>query len=223
MGQSPNGHYQTAIGYQSLSGNQSNANTAIGGSALQNCISGTANTAIGMNAGSSIISGNFNILIGNTGLSSDNYIIRIGDSQTDTYFNSNLHAKTIVTNITNISLDSSQFYIKTNKINFSTTGLYNIYTVPSGYMFLIDTMEVITSDMSNASSAPFVSFGNTISGSVYTNNIQTTSNSQYARHIFNNPQNAIPQNTIITASITQGSTAVTHSGYLTCRGSLITQ
>jgi len=108
--------------------------------------------------------------------------------------------------------------IQSQKINFAQTGNYSLFTVPSGQLFLIDTMEVITTNITSPNQPPYVSFGNTSSFGSYTSSIQTTSNSQYARHIFDNPQNAIISGIILTASITAASTATVQSGYLLYKG-----
>jgi len=84
-------------------------------------------------------------------------------------------------------------------------------------------MEVITTNITSPSGAPYVSFGNSSNYSSYLNGIQTTSNVKYARHIFDNPQDAISGGTVLTASILTGSTASVHSGYLLFKGILINQ
>lgn len=113
------------------------------------------------------------------------------------------------------------FQITSPKINFKVTGNYLLYGVPTGYIYLMDKMEIITTNISSANQAPYICFGNTTSSIIYTNAIQTVSNSQYARHIFDNPQDGISAGTILTASILTGSTATIHSGYFIYKGHLI--
>jgi hypothetical protein len=107
------------------------------------------------------------------------------------------------------------------KISFKTTGIYPILTVPSDKVFMIDTMEVLSTNVVGASQPPYVSFG--ISGlpGGLTSSIQSTSNTNYARHIFDNPTDGISPGTSITASITTGSSAATHDGYLIVKGYLL--
>jgi hypothetical protein len=94
--------YNAANGYQALYWNYGLNNTANGAFALYNNWSGSNNVAdgfqalyanttgnnniaLGFNAGLNITTGSSNIDIGNRGQSSDNNIIRIGDSQTQTF------------------------------------------------------------------------------------------------------------------------------------------
>lgn len=107
-----------------------------------------------------------------------------------------------------------------NKLNFKNTGNYNLLTVPTNYLFILDTMEILTTNIDTPNAAPYIKFGNTSNLSAYQAPNQTVSNSQYARHIYDNPQDAISEGTIITFSITTGSTAVMHSGYAIIKGYL---
>lgn len=111
--------------------------------------------------------------------------------------------------------------VRSNKINFKTSTNYRLYTVPANYLFLVDSMEIISSDVQNSADAPYISFGNSSDSGAYTPGMQTTSNSQYSRHILNNPQDAIPAGTVLTVSILTGSTATIHSGHCIFKGSLI--
>lgn len=114
-----------------------------------------------------------------------------------------------------------QNFIKSNKINFKQTGLYNLYTVPNNHFFMIDEMEILTSNLSNAGDAPYIKFGNLTNDQEYQIATQTTSNSQYSRHIFANPQDAITGGNSLIFTIATGSTAVMHSGYGIIKGYLI--
>jgi len=84
------GSGNTAIGYQAFQANTSGSeNTAIGLDALLNNTTGNYNIALGDHAGFNIgfntASGSNNIDIGNMGVATDTNIIRIGDSQTQTF------------------------------------------------------------------------------------------------------------------------------------------
>jgi hypothetical protein len=73
----------TASGASALSGNTSgNNNTADGYGALINNTMGNNNIALGASAGINLYTGNNNIEIGNQGLASDNNVIRIGTTGT---------------------------------------------------------------------------------------------------------------------------------------------
>jgi hypothetical protein len=116
--------------------------------------------------------------------------------------------------------DAVQFYAS-SKISFTQTGSYDIYTVKAGDLFLIDQMEVITTNCSFPVSAPYVSFGNELSLSYYSG-FQTISNSTNSRDVVWYPQNAAPAGTRLTVSIITGSTATGyHSGVMGFRGSLL--
>ena len=81
-----NGSDNTAIGFQALNSNTSGSgNTAIGEAALYSNTSGSDNIALGYQAGMNIATGDYNIDIGNVGLSTDDNIIRIGSSQSQTF------------------------------------------------------------------------------------------------------------------------------------------
>ena len=114
-----------------------------------------------------------------------------------------------------------QNFIKSNKINFKQTGLYNLYTVPNNHFFMIDEMEILTSNLSSAGDAPYIKFGNLINDQEYQTATQTTSNSQYSRHIFANPQDAVTGGSSLIFTIATGSTAIMHSGYGIIKGYLI--
>ena len=80
------GNGNTAIGLSALrTGTTGSSNTAVGNSALNTDTTGSSNTAVGYYAGTGLTVGNYNIAIGNSGLSSDDHVIRIGDVQTATY------------------------------------------------------------------------------------------------------------------------------------------
>lgn len=154
------------------------------------------------------------------------YLFDSGNIPSIDWFNRNLSGNwnlnnNPIINSGNLDSYSTERIYKTQKINFKITGNYNILTVPNNYLFMIDTMEVLTTDTNNASSAPYIKFGNTNDLQAYKTPIQTTSNSTYSRHIFDSPQDAVPAGTIITASISTGSTAINHSGFLLFKGTLI--
>jgi hypothetical protein len=76
-----------AIGVSDFYNNPTGStNTACGTYAFQNMTSGNGNVGLGYYAGNSLTSGDNNIYIGNSGASSESNIIRIGSTQTATYF-----------------------------------------------------------------------------------------------------------------------------------------
>jgi hypothetical protein len=109
-------------------------------------------------------------------------------------------------------------------VNFKTVSDTAIYTVPSDYLFLLNTMEVLTTSISGAGTAPTIRFGYGGGSPDYDSYLSarvTTSNSEYSRHIFDKPKNAINSSTILTGGVTIASTATSHSGYFLITGFLV--
>jgi hypothetical protein len=81
-----NGYFGTAIGDNALKNNLTGyQNTAIGYNTLTENETGNNNIALGYGAGENLSSGSGNIYIGNQGNLSESGVIRIGDTQTQTY------------------------------------------------------------------------------------------------------------------------------------------
>lgn len=106
-------------------------------------------------------------------------------------------------------------------VNFKQAGEVGILTVPEGYMFLIDAMEVLTTSVSSPRGAPSVRFGNTDSSDAYHASAPTQSNSVGARHVIENPQNAAVAGTTVTFGVAEASTADSHSGCGIVTGHLV--
>ena len=119
------------------------------------------------------------------------------------------------------SYSTSKLSIRSEAIDFKTTSQIQIFTVPTGYFFLIDEMEIITSSISDPGDAPIVSFGNTFSANAYYGPSVSNSNSIKFRHVIQSPQNAIVQNTTVTFQINEASTAQIHFGFGIITGYLI--
>ena len=102
--------------------------------------------------------------------------------------------------------------IRSAIVDLKTVAETNIFTVPTGYMFLIDTMEIVTLSVTSAATAPTVRFGNTGNGAAYYGPTVSQSNSVGARHVVENPQDGATAGTVITFGVTSGSTATAHSG-----------
>jgi hypothetical protein len=110
------------------------------------------------------------------------------------------------------SWSSGRISVRSALVNLKTNATTNIFTVPSGYMFLIDTMEVVTTAITTPGTPPTISFGTSTATSDYYGPTQITSNSVGSRHIIENPQDAALSSTIVTFTVTSGSTAGTHTG-----------
>lgn len=114
--------------------------------------------------------------------------------------------------------------IRSPSINFKTVADTSVYTIPSNHLFLLNTMEVLTTSISGAGTAPTIRFGYggvSADYDAYLTATTTTSNANNSRHIFDKPKNAIESSTIITGGVTVASTATAHSGYFLITGFLI--
>jgi trimeric autotransporter adhesin len=116
------GDNNTAVGDQALAFNQAGtSNTAIGQTALAGLVSGDNNTALGFNAGSALTTGNNNIDISNTGVSSEDNTIRIGDEA--------VHGATFIAGISGQNASGGDAVFVTN------TGKLGTVNVPSSARF----------------------------------------------------------------------------------------
>jgi hypothetical protein len=80
------GGSNVAIGVYTMTNNTGGSyNTVIGAEALALNTTGNDNIALGSHAGTNVINGTKNIFIGNEGVYTDQFTIRIGDTQTRTY------------------------------------------------------------------------------------------------------------------------------------------
>jgi hypothetical protein len=106
-------------------------------------------------------------------------------------------------------------------VDFTSSVETNIFTVPVDSIFLIDSMEVLTTEITSPGVAPIVRLGNTLDNQAYYGPTQVTSNGVGARHIIENPQDGVAAGTTVTCGITEPSGAATHSGYVKVTGELI--
>jgi len=105
--------------------------------------------------------------------------------------------------------------------NFKSVGQVSIFTVPTGYMFLVDTMEVVTTSITSAGTAPSVRFGIVGSEDLFYAPARSTSNSFGERHVIENPQNGVDAGSVVSFGITEASTATSHSGVAVVTGYLL--
>lgn len=96
-----------------------------------------------------------------------------------------------------------------------------IFTVPSGYMFLVDTMEVVTIAVSAAGTPPKIRFGTAGSPDSFLPSAVTTSNGFGERHIVENPQNGVDAGSVVSFGVTEASTASSHLGVAVVTGYLL--
>jgi hypothetical protein len=111
--------------------------------------------------------------------------------------------------------------VRSPEVNFKTTADTDMFEVPPDFMFLIDSMEVVTKTIDNPGEPPVIRFGNSQNPQVYYQDSKIFSNSLGARHVMEIPQNAIYEGTIVTFGVSSPSTADSHTGYAVVYGSLI--
>jgi hypothetical protein len=153
--------------------------------------------------------------LGNMSLqNSDDVNITGGKISVDGFFNTGVV-------LSGNSFSTGEISIRSPLINFKNTGSTNVFLVPTGYIFLINTMEIVTLEIDSLIKSPKISFGNTTSQEEYCRSIVSQSNSVGSRHIIKSPQNGIQENTIINMSVLESSDSSVHNGFGIIRGSLI--
>jgi hypothetical protein len=110
------------------------------------------------------------------------------------------------------SVSTGRISVRSSIVNLKTVQETSIFTVPSGYMFLIDTMEIVTTEASGSGSAPTVRFGNAGEAAAYYGPSVILSDSVGTRHVIEHPQNGVVAGTVVTMGVTVGSTLTNHSG-----------
>ena len=118
------------------------------------------------------------------------------------------------------SWSTGELVVRSNIVNLKTVAETNLFTVPTGYMFLVDSMEIVTTSITGASTPPSIRFGTSAFPAEYYAATQVTSNSVGARHIIDNPQDAAVAGSVISFGVTVGSTASAHSGCAIVKGYL---
>lgn len=119
------------------------------------------------------------------------------------------------------SIFTSKLSIRSPIIDFTLVDDVEILTVPHGYMFSIDAMEILTVSITSPGSAPVIRFGNELDFASYYAPTATRSNSRGSRHIIENPQDAIYAETAITFGVTIPSGATEHTGCSIISGHLV--
>jgi len=116
---------------------------------------------------------------------------------------------------------TNKITVRSPIVDFKQVGDVGILTVPEGYMFSIDTMEVLTTSISEPAAAPSIRFGNDLEGSAYHSQAATASNGPGSRHVIENPQDAAAAGTTIKFGVTSPSGAESHMGCGIVTGHLI--
>lgn len=97
----------------------------------------------------------------------------------------------------------------------------NIFQVPDGHIFSIDSMEILTTEISDADQPPTVRFGNSGNAEAYYGPSIAESNMVGERHIIEFPQNGATAGTVVSMGVTLGSTAASHMGVGVVTGYLV--
>jgi hypothetical protein len=92
---------------------------------------------------------------------------------------------------TGIASYSSKVSIRSPLIDFSQTGDIEIFTVPAGYVFSMDSMEVMTKVVTDPDSAPSIRFGDGIDFEAYCSERTVTIEEIGSRYIMQNSYNSI--------------------------------
>jgi hypothetical protein len=119
------------------------------------------------------------------------------------------------------SYSTSKMSVRSSLMNFKSEESVQMFSVPIGYLFLIDLMEILTTEITNPSEAPSVRFGYDTELSAFYGPNKTMSNELGFRHIIESPQNAVTEGKNVTFGITSGSSAESHLGYGIISGYLV--
>lgn len=119
------------------------------------------------------------------------------------------------------SFSTAKMSARSPLTNFKQVGEVAIFTVPLGYMFLVDTMEVVTTAVSDADVAPQIRFGTSVNAELFHSASRTTSNSFGHRHVIENPQHGVDEASVLTFGVTEASTATSHIGVAVVTGYLL--
>jgi hypothetical protein len=157
---------------------------------------------------------------GEFGFDLTNNLIKIGNGQ-DTWINLSVLALANPIILSENSAFTNKMTIRSPIVDFKTVSDTVVFEVPEGYMFSIDSLEVLTTGIANPDSPPEVRFGNTSDFSAYHPPDVTTSNDLGSRHIIDNPQDAASGGTAITFGVTSESSAESHFGCGIISGHLI--
>jgi hypothetical protein len=119
------------------------------------------------------------------------------------------------------SFSTAKMSARSAVTDFKAVGQVPIFTVPAGHMFLVDTMEIVTTSITSAGVAPSVRFGITGDENLFYPSARSTSNSFGERHVIENPQNGVDAGSIVSFGVTEASTADAHSGVAVVTGYLL--
>jgi len=106
-------------------------------------------------------------------------------------------------------------------IDFTFAGNTNIYRVPDGYYLMIDTLEIVTLQITTPGTAPTVKFGTSANDDLFFGPTLSQSNAENARHVAEIPQNLVTATNYVSGGVHLKSTAAVHIGLFIFTGYLI--
>lgn len=157
---------------------------------------------------------------GEFGFDTTNNLIKVGNG-TDPWSSLSVMALANPLILSENSAFTNKMTVRSPILDFKQAGDTAVFEVPEGHMFSIDSLEVLTTQISNPDTPPSVRFGNSSDLSAYMDSEETVSNVLGARHIIENPQDAATAGTVITFGITSESSANYHFGCGIISGTLI--
>lgn len=157
---------------------------------------------------------------GDFGLDTTNNVMKVGNGQ-DPWSALPVLAMANPVILPRESAFASKMTIRSPIVDFKSVADTVVFQVPDGYVFSIDSFEVLTTDITNPADPPSIRFGNSSDLSAYRDPEETTSNAPGSRHIIENPQDAAVAGVIVTFGVTSESSADSHFGCGVVSGNLI--
>jgi len=119
------------------------------------------------------------------------------------------------------SFSTMKVSVRSPIVSFKSVAQTEIFAVPSDHMFLIDSMEVITTSIEGFDSLLRVRFGSNTNYDEYYTSSEINSSAIGDRHIIEIPQNATLSGKSVMFGVTVSSSAESHEGLAIVHGSLI--
>jgi hypothetical protein len=157
---------------------------------------------------------------GEFGFDTTNNLVRVGNG-IDPWSSLSVMALANPVILAENSAFTNKMTIRSPILDFKQAADTVVFEVPDGHVFSIDSLEVLTTEISNQDEPPSFRFGNSSNLSAYCDSEETISNGPGSRHIIENPQDAAAAGTVITFGITSESSADSHFGCGIISGNLI--
>jgi hypothetical protein len=119
------------------------------------------------------------------------------------------------------SFSTAKVSIRSPIVNLKQIAENEIFTVPDNFMFLIDSMEILTTSISGINNSLQARFGNNLNPEEYYSASQINNFNIGDRHIVEISQNAAIPGSTVTFGVVSGSSASFHEGAGIIHGSLI--